>query len=464
MPAMPAMLVRLIRPLFFIVIPLILLWIIVSRSVFYAEPGFIYHVRTITGAEHAVSDVGYQFFLFGRWNSWKRAMTVQAVEGGRTNTIDAERESDDTSVSLPPLNIMFLDQVDANAEATVRFSIPTETESFLQLAHEYRTPSNLLVTALIPAFKETLQATASLMTAEDYYSGARTQFNTEFEGQMNRGIYQVRREEIVVRTGQRTPGTANAAMGDAQSSYGDDTKVVYEVRKILDAEGREIRKEQKFINFGINVVDARVTNMVPNTKFVERMQLKQKASADRAIAREQRIQEEEQRLLAIARGEREVAERQAKAKVEQIQKTTDAETDKQLALTAAAKLLEQAQIERQTAAVNLDKAKIEAERVKTLADAEAHQRRVILEADNALSQKLDTEVRIQELWANAFARRAVPTTVFGSGGQTPTGSDGEARMFMQMLTVDAARRLAYQRELDTTVTGAPSSAAGPPAR
>ncbi|MEZ5659626.1 MAG: hypothetical protein R3E83_14165 [Burkholderiaceae bacterium] len=149
-----------------------------------------------------------------------------------------------------------------------------------------------------------------------------------------------------------------------------------------------------------------------------------------------------------------MAERQAKAKVEQIQKTTDAETEKQLALTAADKLLQQAQIERQTAAVQLEKARIEAEQVKTLADAEAHQRRVILEADNALAQKLDTEVRIHELWANAFARRAVPTTVLGSAGETPTGSDGEARMFMQMLTVDAARRLAYQRELDGTAPAA----------
>ena len=52
------------------------------------------------------------------------------------------------------------------------------------------------------------------------------------------------------------------------------------------------------------------------------MGLRQQAAADRAIAREQRVQEEEQRLLAITRGEREVAERQAAAKVEQIQKTT----------------------------------------------------------------------------------------------------------------------------------------------
>ncbi len=76
------------------------------------------------------------------------------------------------------------------------------------------------------------------------------------------------------------------------------------------------------------------------------MRLRQQAAADRAIANEQRIQEEEQRLLAIAKGERELAERQAQAKVRQIDQTTNVETEKQLAITSANKLKEQAEIDR----------------------------------------------------------------------------------------------------------------------
>ncbi|MCB1890093.1 MAG: hypothetical protein KDH20_20980 [Rhodocyclaceae bacterium] len=420
---------------------------VVKESVFYAEPGFVYHVRTIAGQEHAVSDVGYQFFLWGRWNAWKRALTVQAVAGGEEGLDYAEIEGVETSASMPPLNIMYLDQVDADAEATVRFSIPTDDEGFLRLAHEYRTPANLLRTALIPAFKETLQATASLMSAEEYYSGARTEFNSEFENQMNNGIYLVRREETYADSPRKVKGSANVALGSDQEEFGDESKIIYVVRKVVDESGNPLRKAQKFTGFGISVVDARITNMTPNNRFVERMQLKQKASADRAIAREQRIQEEEQRLLAIARGEREVAERQAMAKVEQIEKTTDAETDKQLALTKATKLKEQARIERETAQINLEKARIEAETQRTLADAEAYKKREILKADNALAQKLDAEIEIQRLWADAFARRAVPTNVFGGGVGAPTGSDGEVRAFMQMLTLDAAKRLAYEREV-----------------
>ncbi|WP_246075858.1 SPFH domain-containing protein [Aliikangiella marina] len=301
----------------------------------------------------------------------------------------------------------------------------------------------------MPAFKETLQANASLMSAEEYYSGGRTQFNSEFEDQMNNGIYLVKREEIQVKSTRQAKASANAALGTEQESYGEDSKTAFVVQKVLDENGLPRRKTQRFINYGITVVSALVTDMRPNQKFVERMQLKQKASADRAIAREQRVQEEEQRLLAIARGEREVAERQAKAKVEQIQKTTEAETDKQLAITAAEKLKAQAAIAKETAEINFEKAKTEAETKRTLAEAEAYQKKVILEADNALAQKLDAEIEIQKIWADAFSKRKVPTTVFGGSGTggAPVGSDAEVKAFMQMLTLDAAKRLNYDRDL-----------------
>lgn len=437
---------------------------IFNKIFFYAEPGYIYHVRTITGEEKVISDVGYNSYLFGRYNSWKRAMTVQAsslqqknilgtsLSQGAKDTIDAEVDTSSASAVLPPLNIIFLDQVDANIEATVRFSMPTDKESFLKLAHEYRSPANLLRTALIPAFKETLQATGSLMTAEEYYSGGRTEFNSEFESQIAQGLLVVRREEKMVSSKRATKGSANVSLGTKQEEYGDESKMIYVVKKLLDEHGIPRRKKQKFGDYGVVVIDARVTDLVPNRKFVERMQLKQKASADRAIAREQRIQEEEQRLLAIAKGEREVAERQAKAKVIQIQRTTEAETEKQLAITHALKLKEQAGIGKDTAQINLETARIEAETKQTLAEAEAYQKRVILEADDALAQKLDAEVKIQTIWAEAYAKRAVPTNVFGATDGVPSGRDDEAKNFMKLLTLDAAERLNYRRKISNKAT------------
>ena len=134
----------------------------------------------------------------------------------------------------------------------------------------------------------------------------------------------------------------------------------------------------------------------------------------------------------------------------QIERTTDAETEKQLAITAAEREREAARIAKEQSEILLEKARIDAESVRVAADAEAYAKRQILEADNALAQKLDAEVEIQKLWAEAFAKRNVPTYVFGSGGGdggTPVGSDDEASRLFQILTLQAAERLDYDRTI-----------------
>ena len=421
-----------------------------NQVFFYAEPGYIYHVRTITGNERVVDGVGYSMHLFGRVNAWKKAMTVLA-DDTTADGVNAESESSTAAASLPPLNIMFLDQVDADAMAAVRFRLPTDETTFLTMAHEYRTPENLLRVALIPSFQETLQATASLMSAEDYYSGGRTEFINEFENQMQNGIYIVKRKEIMRSSVKRQTSEADASDPAIQNEFGDQKKAVFVVEKLIDEDtGMPVRKEQKFVLYGITVHEARVTNMKPNAKFVGRMEQKQEASAMRAIAREQKVQEEEQRLLAIARGDREVAERQAAMKVEQVEATTKAETRKKETLIEAERQKQAARIQEETSKILLSKARIDAEAVKVAADAEAYKKAEILSADNALAQKLDAEIEIQRIWAGAFAKRSVPQNVFGAGanGDTPTGSDMEVKHFMQLLTLEAAERLNYNRAVN----------------
>lgn len=408
---------------------------------FYAEPGYWYHVRTITGQENIVDDTGYNLYLFGRYEPWKKAVTVQANDD---NMNSATR-------NLKPINLTFLDQVDMTAHATARYLLPTDTENRFKIAREYRTLDNYMNTSLVPTFQETLQANANLMGAEEYYSGGRTEFNNMFEYQMKNGVYVVTREEVNVKVDQ-VYGSANAAKKTEQELYGDEFKKEFQVN-IKYRNDEPITKKQAFTVYGTQLVEARITDMIPNAAFRDRMTLKQKASADRAIAREQRIQEEEQKLLAQTRGEREVAEQQAKVLVEQIEQTTRAETEKQLALTKANKMLEQAEIEKQTAQVYFEKSEIDAQTQVVLADAAAYERQALLEADNALKMKLDTEVDIQRVWADAYSKRNVPQYVFGSGGVggPSTGSDSEVKTFMDLMTMQAAKSLQYDRSVDAEI-------------
>jgi regulator of protease activity HflC (stomatin/prohibitin superfamily) len=411
---------------------------------FYAEPGYVYHIKTAFNQERVIftdtDGIGWSYYGFGGIEPWKRGMSIQAARNTGATLADQINETDDTSHSnaisanLLPQNIVFLDQVDADASAMARFRIPTDDVGFLKLAREYRTAENFLNTALVPAFKETLQATASLMSAEEYFSGSRTEFNTEFQAQLEGGIYIVKRKEILVEDlSQRNKGTANATKTTHQEEFGDGKKVIFKVIKMMaDDNLTPLRKEQNYVGFGVSVIDARVTEMIPNPKFKERMDNKQKASADRAIAREKRIQEEEQKLLAIAEGERKVAERQAKALVEQIQATTDAETTKQLVITKATQQKEQAAIDKETSQIRLDQAIIDAKKIKELANANAYEREKLLESDNGLKVKTDAIVQMNADNATAFANRKVPhTVIYQNGAKGGLGSNDEIATIAQ---------------------------------
>lgn len=428
---------------------------------FYAEPTFKYHIRPFWGGESVVSNyTGYAIKGYGRVNAWKIAMTVKVNKADHRGAIvddDVTGAEDDAHISavLPAERIVFLDQVDAMGASTVRFKLPSDENQFLELVHEYRSPGNLLNTEFIPAVQETMRATGSLMTAEKYFSGGQTEYMAEFSSQIRDGIYLVERIEERVDVVDRRSKTADAST-PTQDVYDDESKVVFKVEKQLDPKTQlPLRKEQTFRRYGVTVLSARVTGMKPNEMFLTRMEDKQKASAQRAVNREQRIQEEEQKFLAIATGEREVAQEQAKAKKTQIKKTTDAETARRLVLIKANQQKEQAYIHKQTAQIQLEQAEIDSQKRERLADAEAYEKKQILEADNALKEKMGTEVAVHTVWANAMANRAVPQYVFVSGGTgdgttVPTGSDHEMKQMMQLLTLQTAKTLGYDRTVADT--------------
>ncbi|WP_377748154.1 SPFH domain-containing protein [Pseudomonas sp. LR_7] len=71
------------------------------------------------------------------------------------------------------------------------------------------------------------------------------------------------------------------------------------MEKKLDKDGRELRKQQQFRSFGVEVVDARVMHIDPTPQYQERMVLVQKALAELAVARQNRLKEQLYGLLPM---------------------------------------------------------------------------------------------------------------------------------------------------------------------
>ncbi|MBV4507488.1 membrane protease subunit, stomatin/prohibitin [Pseudomonas sp. BW13M1] len=403
---------------------------------FYNEAGQMTHVRTIFGEEKVVEDVGYATKWFGRSTVWRRTIGVQSAL--RVDNQEDNR-SGQPSVILENLPIVFLGNVDAKAEFSTQFRLPSG-DAFLKIAQEYRTPDNFLQRALLPAVKETLQATASLMSADDYYAGNRSHFGAEFENQLRNGLYLTSRKEIRVQRDNLPAQTAILQSGTDQGSFGDNSATRFVIEKKLDKDGQELRKQQQFRLFGVEVVDARVTHIDPNPQYQERMVRVQQALAELAVARQNRLKEEEEKELVSARGAKDVEAKRQESLRQQIERTTEAETEKQLTLINAEREKRRAEIDKQTAELLRDKAKVNAEATKITADAEAYAREASLKADGALQTKLDALVQINRAWANAAAQAPVPSVMMG-GSDAGLGRQDEMGKLMSVLATKAAKDL-----------------------
>ena len=408
---------------------------------FYTEAGFSTHVRTIFGEEKVIDDVGYATKWFGRATPWKKALSVQSV---LTEALEIDDNSDNDSLgaTIEAFPIVFLGNVDAKVESSARFRLPGG-DQFLKIAQEYRNPENFIKTALVPAIKETLQATASLMSADDFYAGARSEFAAEFENQLNDGLYLIKRKEVRGPRGHVPQQTAILQAGTEQGAFGDNSASQFITEKVVDSKGIPVRKQQQFRKYGVEVVEARITNVDPNPQYKQRMVKVQQALAELAVARQNRLKEEEEKLLVTARGEKEVEARRQETLRDQIERTTQAETEKQLAVINAEREKQRAQIEKQTAELLRDKAAITAEATKITADAEAHAREAVIKADGALQTKLDALIAINKVWAEAAAQAPVPSVMLGGGGRNGASSrQDEIGQLMSVLATKAARDLA----------------------
>jgi regulator of protease activity HflC (stomatin/prohibitin superfamily) len=411
-------------------------------AVGYNDAGFCQHTRTIFGNETATCETGWYFAGWGTSTAWPHYITV-------AHTLDATGESAGTAFQgsiAEPYRVRLADNWTGDVTQTTRFGIPQDYAQFIEMARTFRTPERLINTTLKPAVTASLDSVSNMFTMEEYYSGGkRDQFKSEFKDAVEKGRAQVKQVSL-----NQAGGVIRSRVAPSDSDVAQDTSEIgdTEVRRVImekvtDASGNDIRIPHDFTEIGVTVASAILENLDPDDKYEEQINDRKAAASRRVVAREQRLEQEEQRLLAIQQGETDIAKRQAAAKVEQIEKTTNAETEKKLALIEAERMKEEAEIAKQTAAINLDKARIDAEAVTVAADAEAYAKEAILTADGALAQKLEAWVKAQQVWADAASKINVPSTVIGGGeGGTAGNALGTVDMFMNMLMVKTAKDLA----------------------
>jgi regulator of protease activity HflC (stomatin/prohibitin superfamily) len=403
---------------------------------FYAEPGMSYLVQYPWGSQNSVLKPGFHPRWFGEVIPFKKYLTIAFV--------DPKGNNDSFSGTAPIQEIRFHDSVTATMKMTARFEMPNDEARFLPMAVAYRSQENLIYSTLIPTMQEAMRNAGRMYAAQEYIGGKGGDFENAVLDQIRNGIFLLDIQEETTYAGKE-----KISDDEDRTIQQDQTMRVY-VRKRLGPDGQELRKDggdTPLKKFGITLIQANVQDVDPDPGFKKKLLEQREAAAQVAIERQNARKEEERKKRIIAQGEAEKAEKRIELEKAQIERVIAAETKAKEAqqeqnrrVTMADTLKKESVIEKERREIELQTAKLEAQRIEALAEAESNKRRKLMQADNALEKRLEAFVEVSKAYADALQdKQLVPGVVISSGGKG--GGQPNATDLISLLTAKAANDL-----------------------
>jgi hypothetical protein len=293
---------------------------------------------------------------------------------------------------------------------------------------------------ILPVVRRSLIMTANFMSDKESYAEKRAEFFRLAWDQIEGGLYVTKDSEI----------------GDIDSVTGQKiTKVKKEI--VLDASGKAVHEKNPMENLGIHLSNFEIKSFVYEDRVQQQIKTQQEALMSVQTAKANSLKAEQDSITAEASGKAAVMKSKYEEEQIKVKAEVQAEKERQIATINAQQKVDVANLEKETAlvvatrgkevaAIDLEAAKLQKQQQIEIGTGEAERKKLVLAADNALTQKLEAYVAVQGKWAEAFATRKVPTVVM-AGKEGAAGGDSDAQVLMSLLTVQSAKQLA----LDMTV-------------
>jgi len=308
------------------------------------------------------------------------------------------------------MRVRFNDGGHAMISGSFAWEAPLDREKFLMLHKKYGSQEAVENQLIRTAAEKSLYMTGPLMSSKESYAERRNDLLSLIEDQLLHGVYKTRTLQV------KQPD---------QITGQDKTVSVVEIQRGTD--GNFLRQEESPLQeFGIRAFNLSL-NEVDYDSIVEKqiaaqqeMQMAVQTAIVEARTAEQRRMTTEQSGMADA----------ARAKwAQEVEKATE--------VTAAEKRLAVAELDARTAEQRKRESIL-------IGEGEAEKRRLIMNADGALSIKVDAWLSAQKVYADAikgYQGNWMPQVITGGGGQAGVAGAG-AMQLMEFFAVKAARDLA----------------------
>jgi regulator of protease activity HflC (stomatin/prohibitin superfamily) len=391
---------------------LILIGAICAGSIFETVEKGTYQVKqaAISGKMSAKMEPGLWMQNFGDIDVWPVSETF---------FFTADKDgADDTDVDMS-IEVRFNDGSLCRVSGTARVLMPTTESDAISLVtvRGHKTYPDLEQKLILPTVRNVLRSTANLMSARESYSEKRADFINWARDQIENGLYDT--DETIAQVEDLITGEKVR-------------KAVKVIRK--DKNGLPVYQYNPLKDTGIRLDNFEIKVFNYERKVQEQIAKQQEARMNVETAKAKAEEAKQDELKAIAEGKKNVAIAQYEKEQEKIKAVVDAQKDKQVAELQAQKKLEVAKLEKAAAAEWKQANILEGEGL-------AEKKRLILEADGALQQKLDAYVEVSRYYADAiknYSGNWVPTVTMG---ETDGLAGGGAEQLINMLSVKTAKSL-----------------------
>lgn len=346
-------------------------------------------------------------------------------------TFDFDKSTADvgSSISQPGISVRYQDGGTGDVYGKARFTLPSDEQTMLHLHKAFRSNSGVSQKLIKSVTEEGMNLTAGLMSSEEAYAEKRSIYTQWASQQISKGKFQTQLEKISTvdeSTGKKV--TKNVPV----ISYGSD--------------GLPVHLDSDLSDYGIDVNGFQITDWDFEPKTLQQIATKREATMAiiTAIANAERAKQDA--ITSEEQGKANVMMAKYQKEVDKEQAVVNAQREKEVAVIAAQKNVEVAR-QKKLEAEQKKLAAVEYKQEQILrGEGDGAYKRLVIEADGALSQKLETYERVMNRFAGAIEKQKwVPEVQMGGADGSDGGSN--AMTLIEMMSVKAAKDLALDLQV-----------------
>lgn len=348
-------------------------------------------------------------------------------------TFDFDKNTNDEGATLDQqgISVRYQDGGTGTMYGIGRFALPNDEESMVKLHKEFRSHRGVAFKLIKAITEESNNLTAGLMTSEEAYAEKRGTSTDWSKQQLVSGKFKTKLEQRFtedIETGKKVLKSIPVI------DYGED--------------GLPKHHPSDLASYGITVTSYNVTDWDFEPKTLAQIAAKREATMAIITAKAQAEEAKQDAITAEAKGKAAVVKAQYEKEVEKEKAVVEAEQRKAVATIEAEQKVEvAAQAKLEATEKKLAAAEYKEEQI-LIGEGEAERKRLVLEADGALEQKLEAWTLVNSYYADAVAKQKwVPEIQFGTSGDG--GDTNAANDLLQLLLANTAKDISLDMTIDS---------------